>query len=441
MSNFIEIENTCKAAAETAGALAVMPAVRKNEMLDVARKALLSECAAILKANEKDVKAAEAAGKAAHFIDRLRLTEKRVQDMADGIKQIIALQDPIGGVLDKFTASKGLEVTKVRVPLGVVGIIYEARPNVTADCIALCIKSGNCVVLRGSKDAYNSNAAIVTAVKNAFVKNKMPADCVQLIKDTSREGAESFMRQNNYLDVLIPRGGAELIKSVVENATVPVIETGTGNCHIYVEKTADIDMAAKIAVSAKISRPSVCNAAESLLIDKAVAKKALPVILTALAEKGVKIKGCSETMDIILQDYTTKVCQKKIDIFGEKSPNIFDNLTAAVEEDYYTEFLDLVISVKVVKDITEAVAHINKYGTKHSDAIITTNEKAAEYFLNNVDSAAVYVNASTRFTDGGEFGFGAEMGISTQKLHARGPVGLKELTSYKYLVRGNGQVR
>jgi len=297
------------------------------------------------------------------------------------------------------------------------------------------------VVLRGSKDAYNSNAAIVTAVKNAFVKNKMPADCVQLIKDTSREGAESFMRQNNYLDVLIPRGGAELIKSVVENATVPVIETGTGNCHIYVEKTADIDMAAKIAVSAKISRPSVCNAAESLLIDKAVAKKALPVILTALAEKGVKIKGCSETMDIILQDYTTKVCQKKIDIFGEKSPNIFDNLTAAVEEDYYTEFLDLVISVKVVKDITEAVAHINKYGTKHSDAIITTNEKAAEYFLNNVDSAAVYVNASTRFTDGGEFGFGAEMGISTQKLHARGPVGLKELTSYKYLVRGNGQVR
>ena len=436
MSNFLEIGNTCKAAAETAGALAVMPAARKNEMLDVARNALLADCDAILKANEKDVKAAEAAGKAAHFIDRLRLTEKRVQDMTDGIKQVIELKDPIGEVLDKFTASKGLEVTKVRVPLGVVGIIYEARPNVTADCIALCIKSGNCVVLRGSKDAYNSNLAIVAAIKAAFVKNKMPAGCVQLIDDTSREGAQIFMRQNKYLDVLIPRGGAELIKRVVENATVPVIETGTGNCHIYVEKTADIDTAVKIAVNAKVSRPSVCNAAESLLIDKAIAREALPVILAALADKGVKIKGCSETL-YIMNDYNAKTALES----GAVNDRLFQAVTLATDEDYYTEFLDLIISVKVVKDIAEAAAHINKYGTKHSDAIITTDEKAAEYFLNNVDSAAVYVNASTRFTDGGEFGFGAEMGISTQKLHARGPVGLKELTSYKYLVKGNGQIR
>ena len=434
-NSFIEIENKCRMAAETAGQLAVMPTAGKNKMLGTAADALIAECAVILKANEKDIKAAEGS-KPAHFIDRLRLSESRVKDMADGIRQVISLKDPIGEILDKWTTVKGLAITKIRVPLGVIGIIYEARPNVTADCIGLCIKSGNCVVLRGSKDAYNSNLAIVTAVRNAFNKNGMPEDCIQLIEDTTREGAEIFMRQNKYMNVLIPRGGAALINSVVENARVPVIETGTGNCHVYVEKTADIDMAVRVAVNAKVSRPSVCNAAESLLVDRMIAKKALPEILGALANKGVKIKGCLETLEF-MSDYYAKQA-----IAGDMvNKRLFDAVTEAEEDDYYCEFLDYIISVKVVKDIKEAVNHINKYGTKHSDSIITSDEKAAEYFLNNVDSAAVYVNASTRFTDGGEFGFGAEMGISTQKLHARGPVGLKELTSYKYLVRGNGNIR
>ncbi len=420
---FIEIENKCRAAAETAGTLAVLSPADKDAMLSVCESALLDNTAAILSANAADVAAAEGAGRLKSFIDRLKLTEKRIADMADGIRQIRELNDPVGEILDKWTTAKGLQITKVRVPLGVVGIIYEARPNVTADCIALCVKSGNCVVLRGSKDAYNSNLAIVTAVKAALVKNKFAAECVQLIEDTTREGAEAFMRQRKYVDVLMPRGSASLINSVVENSRIPVIETGTGNCHIYLEKTGDIDMAARITVNAKVSRPSVCNAAESLLCDEEIAQKALPVILSALCEKGVRIKACEKTAAIMKKQKAAVTTEP------------------ATDEDFYTEYGDLIISVKVVKDIKEAVAHINKYGTKHSDSIITNNDPAAAFFLNSIDSAAVYVNASTRFTDGGEFGFGAEMGISTQKLHARGPVGLKEMTSYKYLVKGTGQVR
>ena len=337
--------------------------------------------------------------------------------MAEGIRELIKLPDPIGVVLDSWQNHCGLEIKRVRVPLGTIGIIYEARPNVTADAIGLCIKSGNAVILRGSKDAINSNKAIVKVISDALEKEGFDSGCIGLVEDTSRESAAELMRAVGLIDVLIPRGGKGLIESVVRNSQVPVIETGAGNCHVYVERSADLDMAEKIILNAKLSRPSVCNAAESLLVDEEIAGEFLPGILSKLEEKGVQVRGCG---------LTRKVYPKALE---------------ASEEDMYAEYNDLIISVKVVKGVDEAIAHIEKYSTHHSDAIVSRSEEAIEKFFAGVDSAAVYANASTRFTDGFEFGFGAEMGISTQKLHARGPMGLKELTSYKYIVRGNGQTR
>jgi glutamate-5-semialdehyde dehydrogenase len=319
--------------------------------------------------------------------------------------------------MDSFVNHCGLEIKKIRVPLGVIGIIYEARPNVTADAIGLCIKSGNCVILRGSKDAIHSNKAIVDAIKRALERGGFDSGCIGLVEDATRNGAQEMMSAVGFIDALIPRGGAGLIKSVVENSKVPVIETGCGNCHVYVEKTADLDMAVNILINAKTQRPSVCNAAESLLVDEEIAPLFLPRALKELSQMGVEIRGCTKT--------------KKF----------FEYVLLATRDDYSTEYNDLIISVKVVKDIDEAIDHIEKYSTRHSDAIVTSSEEAKIKFFNEVDSAAVYANASTRFTDGFEFGFGAEMGISTQKLHARGPMGLKELTSYKYIIRGSGQLR
>ena len=337
--------------------------------------------------------------------------------MADGIREVAALKSPLGIVQEKWETPSGLKIRRITVPIGVVGIIYEARPNVTSDTAALCLKSGNAVVLRGSADAMRSNKAIVSVLKNAINLAGGGEDIIQLITDASREGAAYMMTQNGLIDVLVPRGGAALIKATVENSTIPVIETGAGNCHIYVEKTAELDMAEQVLVNAKTQRISVCNTAESLLVDKAICQKALPRLLGALKKHGVTVYGCPLTRDA----------------YSKAEP--------ATEQDYYAEYLDYKISVKVVHGVKEAVEHINKYGTHHSDAIITQDKDAAVYFAGAVDSACVYVNTSTRFTDGGEFGFGAELGISTQKLHARGPVGLRELCSYKYIIESDGRVR
>jgi glutamate-5-semialdehyde dehydrogenase len=407
--------NLCRKARESSKILATMPTEKKNQMLKTAADALNQYQDEILAENQKDVTGAR--NKSKHFIDRLTLTPQRIKDMALGIEELIKLSDPVGEVIESFYTHAGLEIKKVRVPLGVIGIIYEARPNVTADAIGLSIKSGNCVILRGSKDAICSNKAIVNAIKKALNNAGFDSDCIGLVEDASRQSANDMMAAHGLIDVLIPRGGAELIKSVVENSKVPVIETGCGNCHVYVEKSADIDMAVNITLNAKTNRPSVCNAAESLLVDEQIAPAFLPRALKELSAAGVEIRGCKET--------------KKY----------FEYVISATREDYYTEYNDLIIAVKVVKDIDEAISHIDKHSTRHSDAIVTSDDAAAEKFLREVDSAAVYVNASTRFTDGFEYGFGAEMGISTQKLHARGPMGLKELTSYKYVVKGNGQVR
>lgn len=387
-------------------------------MLSRIAEAIMLNKTAILSANDEDIAVAKQNGMAEHLIDRLTLNVKRIEAMADGVRQLIKLADPLGEVMEYWIAPVNkLLIKKIRVPLGVVGIIYEARPNVTVDTAALCIKSGNAVVLRGSKDAINSNKAIAEIMRQALIVESFDPECIQIVEDTSREGAAEFMRMSKYINVLVPRGSAGLIKATKEQSTIPVIETGTGNCHIYVNKNADLAMAVDVTVNAKVSRPSVCNSAEGLLIDEDVYKEYLPVICGALKSQGVEIRGCNRTREVI------------------------DYAIVASEEDYYTEFLANIISVKVVKDYKEAIGHINKYGSHHSDAIITNDEKAAEVFTRGVDSAAVYVNASTRFTDGGEFGFGAELGISTQKLHARGPVGLKELTSYKYVVFGEGQTR
>lgn len=410
------IDDVCKKAKDASFALGLMSESQKNDLLKLMADEILASKQEILRANEIDMELA--ADKPKHFQDRLKLTDARIDCIVDGIKQIISLKDPVGEVIEDWIAPVNkLFIKKVRVPLGVVGIIYEARPNVTVDTAALCIKSGNAIVLRGSKDAINSNKALVKIMKLALEKGGANSDMVGLIEDTTREGAQYFMTLNQFIDVLVPRGSASLIESTVKNATIPVIETGSGNCHIYIEKTADIEMAKSITVNAKISRPSVCNAAESLLIDEAIYKEYLPAILDVLVEKGVSIIGC------------------------EKTCEVYPKAIPATEDDYYKEYLDYIISVKVIKDYNQAIEHINKYSTHHSEAIITKDDKAAKAFAEGVNSAAVYINASTRFTDGGEFGFGAELGISTQKLHARGPVGLRELTSYKYIVTGNGQVR
>ncbi len=413
MSMLDQIGQNAKSAARvllTAGEL-------KNKALYAIADALCDNSDKIVEANELDLRAARENGTRAALIDRLTLTPARIEGMADGVRQVAALPDPVGRVLDGTVRPNGLKIEKVKVPLGVIAIIYEARPNVTSDAAALCLKSGNAVILRGGKEAINSNKCIADIMRDAVEKAGLPRDCIALIEDTSRESSVALMQLTKYVDVLIPRGGAGLIRAVVENSKVPVIETGAGNCHVYVDKDADIEMAANIIYNAKTSRPSVCNAIETILVHKDIAEKALPVIKARLDEKNVELR-CCEKAALILK--------------GEK---------AASEDDWYTEYGDYILAVKVVDTIDEAIAHIAKYSTGHSESIITENYSAALKFTDEVDSAAVYVNASTRFTDGGEFGLGAEIGIATQKLHARGPMGLNELTSMKFIIRGNGQVR
>ncbi|MBE6824965.1 MAG: glutamate-5-semialdehyde dehydrogenase [Ruminococcaceae bacterium] len=390
----------------------------KNEALENIAQALVSNADFIIKANDIDIKNAKDNGLSDAMIDRLSLTKERIDSIAQGVKEIIAMPDPVGKVLSGNTLSNGLNITKVTVPLGVIGIIFESRPNVTADAAALCLKAGNCVVLRGGKEAINSNKAIVEVMRDAVYKAGLPKDCINLIEDTSRQSSIELMELSDYLDVLIPRGGAGLIKAVVENAKVPVIETGVGNCHAYVDEIADIAMASDIVYNAKTSRVSVCNALETLLVHEKIADKALPAIYDKLSEKNVEIRGCEKTIAILS-----------------------DKAKPATEDDYSTEFLDYILAVKIVDSIDSALEHISNYSSGHSEVIITNDFRNAEKFLNHVDSSAVYVNASTRFTDGGQFGLGAEIGISTQKLHARGPMGLENLTSTKYIIRGQGQTR
>ncbi len=413
------VKEVCALAKAHASAIAHTTEQDKNRILQICASALVDCAEDVLRANQKDVFTAKQEGKGDGFIDRLTLTRARIDGIAEGLRQLIDLPCPVGEIIEDRTLTSGLHLQRVRVPMGVVGIIYEARPNVTADAIGLCIKSGNAVVLRGSRDALQSNLAIVTVMKNALTQNGYDADFIGLITDATREGATEFMRQKEYVDVLIPRGSAGLIRAAVENSLIPVIETGTGNCHVYVEESADFDKALDILVNAKTQRISVCNACESLLVDENVASRFLPVVAEVFAEKGVIVHAC----------------ERSISLMSSARP------VPATEEDFYKEYLSMEISVKVVNNYQNAVTFINEHSTHHSEAIVTEDQKVAEYFLQHVDSAAVYHNASTRFTDGFEFGLGAEMGISTQKLHARGPMGLKELTSYKYVVRGNGQVR
>lgn len=389
---------------------------QKNQALKAVAIALVEEKDRILSANELDLKAGEEKGMHQGLLDRLRLTDERIKGMAEGLLQVVELSDPIGEVLEKFERPNGLVIEKRRVPLGVIGIIYESRPNVTADAFGLCFKSGNAVILKGGSDAINSNKAITVVIREALSKIGVCEDAIQLIEATDRAITQEFMRLKEYVDVLIPRGGAGLICSVVENSTIPVIETGTGNCHIYIDEAADLDKAIPIVINAKTQRIGVCNACESLVIHEAVKEKLLPRLAEELKKYHVEMRGDEQVQQII-------------------------DCISVTEEDYGTEYLDYIISMKTVASVEEAITHINKYNTKHSEAIITENVQHAEKFLNEVDAACVYVNASTRFTDGFEFGFGAEIGISTQKLHARGPMGLNELTSYKYTIKGNGQIR
>lgn len=404
-------------ARRAAGALMVAAAPAKNAALEAIARTLEENAAEIFAANAEDIAAGRAAGIAPNLLDRMLLDEKRLAGIVEGVRQVAALKDPIGEVLHAETLPNGLIVSQMRVPLGVVGMIYEARPNVTVDAAVLCLKSGNAVILRGSKDILRSNICLVKLMRQALTEAGLDPDCIALVEDPSRETATAFMKLSGYLDVLIPRGGAGLIRSTVENATVPVIETGTGNCHVYVDKDADLEKALPILMNAKTQRTSVCNACESLLIHRAVADVFGPAAVKALLEKGVVIHG----------DETARTWDSRI--------------LPAAEEDYYKEYLALELSVKVVDSAEEAIAHINKYSTKHSDCIVSENYTTVKKFLLGVDSACVYANASTRFSDGFEFGLGAEIGISTQKLHARGPMGLTALTTYKYVVLGEGQVR
>ncbi|MDE6763065.1 MAG: glutamate-5-semialdehyde dehydrogenase [Oscillospiraceae bacterium] len=391
---------------------------QKNKALAAIEAALTENTDKILAANKIDLEAAEKNGMSAAMQDRLRLTSDRIKGIAAGVADVIKLDDPIGSADSGSLRPNGIRITKIRVPLGTIGIIFESRPNVTVDAAVLCLKTGNTVILRGGREAFNSNKCLCDIMRDAVEKSGLPKDAVQFVEDTSHDAAAQLMKCNNYLDVLIPRGGGGLIRAVKENATVPVIETGVGNCHVYADESADFDMAVNIVDNGKTQRPSVCNAIESLLVHKNVADKLLPLIKARLDEHKVEIRGCEKTAAIL----------------GEC-------VVPATEEDYATEFGDYIIAVKVVEDIDEAIAHISKYTTGHSECIVTNSLANAEKFKNEIDAAAVYVNASTRFTDGGMFGFGAEIGISTQKLHARGPMGLRELTSVKYLIDGSGQIR
>ncbi|ANU21901.1 glutamate-5-semialdehyde dehydrogenase [Planococcus donghaensis] len=412
-----ELLQKAKKAKHASAVLAKSTTKQKNHALRAISAQLLEEQAYILTENNKDVEVGRQNEMSESLVDRLKLDETRIQDMADALIQLTKLADPVGEVLEKWERPNGLTMSKIRVPLGVVGMIYEARPNVTVDASSLCLKTGNAVVLRGSSTAIHSNKAIVAVIHRALEKSELPVESVQLLEDTSREAASHMFKLNQYLDVLIPRGGAKLIQTVVQNSTVPVLETGAGNCHIYIDETANVQMAIDIALNAKTQRPSVCNACESILVHQAWADKHLPLLLSALQDQHVTIHG-----DELVQ---------------KLSPNVI----AAEEEDWGTEYLGLEVAIKIVGDVSEAIEHINTYGTKHSEAIISKSSESVDQFFMEVDAAAVYHNASTRFTDGFEFGFGAEIGISTQKLHARGPMGLPALTSTKYIIRGNGQIK
>ena len=390
--------------------------VKNRALLNIARK-LEESSEKIIKVNDKDMSAGEEAGLAKSLLKRLELNEKRINGMAKGLREVVQLEDPIGEVIEIKKRPSGIEVGKIRVPLGVIGIIYEARPNVTVDVAGLCLKAGNAVLLRGGSEAFKSNQILTKIIQDAIAEEKLPRESVQLVQTTDRSAVTVMFKMNDYLDVLIPRGGAGLIQRVVRESSVPVIETGVGNCHVYVDSSADIDMALRIVYNAKTDYPAVCNAAETLLIHKDIAVKFLPLIYKKFSENNVELRGC------------------------KRSRKIIPNIKEATEDDWYEEYLDLIMAVKIVDSIDDAINHIYKYSSKHSECIVTSSYSDANKFLKEIDAAAVYVNASTRFTDGGEFGMGAEIGISTQKLHARGPMGLKELTSTKFIIRGSGQIR
>lgn len=413
------IVDICKRAKAASSEIACATTEEKNLVLVNAADKLIEKTAEILEANALDVSKAAESGVKPHMVDRLRLTEARIKDMAEGMREVAALPDPVGEELWETVRPNGMRIVKKRVPLGVIGVIFEARPNVTCDCSALTLKAGNAVILRGGKEAINSNKAIANCIREALSEAGLPEDTVILIERTERELVNVLFGMRDYVDILIPRGGKGLINNVTENSKIPVIRTGEGNCHTYVDDSYDMEKAVNIALNAKVQRPSVCNSMETLLVSEKAAESFLPVIAAAMKEKGVKLRCCPKTIAIIGKD----------------------DVEEATELDYETEYNDLILAVKVVKDVDEAIRHINKYGTGHSEAIITEDEKNAEKFKQRVDAACVYVNCSTRFTDGFQFGFGAEIGISNQKLHARGPMGLPELTSVKYVINGNGQVR
>ncbi len=411
------LEELCKKAKSAKYEVEKLNERQKNSALRRIAECLVNDAQSIIEANQIDLDNGIANGMHPGLLDRLKLDEGRIQGMAEGLRQVADLEDPVGETLETFKRPNGLEIEKISVPMGVIGIIYESRPNVTADAFALCFKAGSAVILKGGKDAISSNKAIVESIKRGLASENITTDAISLIETTDRETTTQFMRMKEYVDLLIPRGGAGLIKAVVENSTIPVIETGTGNCHIFVDESADLSDAVRIVFNAKTQRIGVCNACESLVVHKNVADEFLPMVYKKLKEKNVEFRGDDATCEILPE------------------------ANSATEEDFYKEYLDYILSVKIVENVDEAIAFINEHNTGHSDAIISENKENQEKFSRWVDSACVYVNASTRFTDGFEFGFGAEIGISTQKLHARGPMGLKQIVSYKYIIRGNGQVR
>jgi glutamate-5-semialdehyde dehydrogenase len=411
------IRDICIRAKSAAYEMGKLSAETKNNALNKMADALEAHVAEILAANKIDTQEAKVKGLKESLLDRLALDQRKIQTMAKELREVAALPDPIGTVLATWTRPNGLIISQIRVPMGVVGVIYESRPNVTSDSAGICIKSGNAVILRGGSDALHSNVAIIKVLRDALVPTEVPSDAVQIINSTSRKDTEELMSMREFIDVLVPRGGADLIKTTIEKSRIPVIETGTGNCHIYVEENADLAKATPIVINAKVQRPGVCNAAEKLIVDSKIAKAYLPEVIAELRKNGVEIRG------------------------DEATRRIVPDVKAATEQDWYTEYLDLIMGVKVVEGLDEAISHINKYGTHHSDTIITRDFDKATRFLKEVDSAAVYWNASTRFTDGNQFGLGAEIGISTQKLHARGPMSVQHLTTTKYVVLGDGQIR